>query len=102
MEEDKDAGRSDAQGEAFNYDDILEHLGQMGRFQMRNFLWLCLPAIFPGFITMSLSFTGGVPNYRSLSKSHDVNSILLLIFLSRLNFPDATSTDVMTASPLTE
>lgn len=52
------------EGEPFNYDDILEHLGQFGKSQMRIFLWLCIPAFFPGIVTMSYSFTGGVPNYR--------------------------------------
>jgi MFS transporter, OCT family, solute carrier family 22 (organic cation transporter), member 4/5 len=52
------------EGDPFNYDDILKHLGQLGKFQLRAFLWLCLPAIFPGLITMSLTFTGGVPDYR--------------------------------------
>ena len=52
-------------GEPFNYDYILEsHIGQLGKFQLGTFLWLCLPALFPGFITMSYSFTGGVPDYR--------------------------------------
>ena len=64
MEVKKDDDGVAAQGEPFNYDDILEHLGQIGKFQLRSFLWLCLPAIFPGFVTMSLIFTGGVPNYR--------------------------------------
>lgn len=50
--------------EAFNYDDILEHLGQMGKFQLRTFLLLCLPAFFPGIVIMSYTFTGGVPKYR--------------------------------------
>lgn len=59
--------KSDAEigdGEAFDYDDILEHLGQMGKYQFRSFLWLCLPAIFPGFVTMSYIFTGDIPEYR--------------------------------------
>ena len=64
MEVKKDDGGVAAQGEPFNYDDILEHLGQIGKFQLRSFLWLCLPAIFPGFVTMSLIFIEGVPNYR--------------------------------------
>jgi hypothetical protein len=51
-------------GEAFNYDDILEHVGQLGRYQLRTFLWLCLPAFFPGIVVMSYTFTGAVPNYR--------------------------------------
>ena len=53
------------QGEPFNYDDILEqHLGQLGKFQLRSFLLLCIPALFPGLIAMSYTFTGAVPNYR--------------------------------------
>lgn len=52
------------QGEAFNYDDILEHVGQLGKYQLRTFLLLCLPAFFPGIVVMSYTFTGAVPNYR--------------------------------------
>jgi OCT family organic cation transporter-like MFS transporter 4/5 len=51
-------------GEAFNYDDILEHVGQLGKYQLRTFLLLCLPAFFPGIVVMSYTFTGAVPNYR--------------------------------------
>ena len=60
---------SDLIGEPFNYDYILEtHIGQLGKFQLRSFLWLCLPALLPGFVTMSYSFTGGVPEYRYTTK----------------------------------
>ena len=52
-------------GEPFNYDDIMElHIGQLGKFQLRTFLWLCLPALFPGLIVMTYTFTGGAPDYR--------------------------------------
>lgn len=47
-----------------NYDDILEQIGQMGKFQLRTFLWLCLPAFFPGIVIMSHTFTGAIPDYR--------------------------------------
>lgn len=47
-----------------SYDEILEKLGQMGKFQLKTFLWLCLPAFFPGIVIMSYTFTGGTPNYR--------------------------------------
>ena len=47
-----------------SYDDILEKLGQMGKFQLRTFLWLCLPALFPGIVIMSYTFTGAIPDYR--------------------------------------
>lgn len=52
------------EGEAFNYDDILEHVGQLGKYQLHTFLLLCLPAFFPGIVVMSYTFTGAVPNYR--------------------------------------
>jgi OCT family organic cation transporter-like MFS transporter 4/5 len=62
-EKEKEEG-GNLEGEAFNYDDILKHLGQIGKFQLQTVLWLCLPALFPAFVTMSLTFTGGVPDYR--------------------------------------
>jgi len=53
----------------FNYDDILEnHLGQLGKFQLRSFLWLCIPAMFHGSNILSYIFIGGVPLYRFLKK----------------------------------
>lgn len=64
IKEDKKSDVEIGKGEVFNYDDILEHLGQMGKFQFRTFLWLCVPAFFPGIVVMSYNFTGGIPNYR--------------------------------------
>jgi len=50
--------------EPFNYDEILEHVGQLGKYQLWSYLWLCLPMLFPSIIVMSYSFIGGVPEYR--------------------------------------
>ena len=50
--------------EPFNYDQILEHVGQLGKYQLWSYLWLCLPMLFPSIIVMSYSFIGGVPEYR--------------------------------------
>ncbi len=51
--------------ETFDYDEILEnHLGQMGKFQLRSFLCLCLPAMFHGSTILSYIFIGAVPLYR--------------------------------------
>ena len=52
------------EGEAFNYDDILEHTGQMGKFQRRICLLLFIPAFFPGAAVMSNTFTGAIPDYK--------------------------------------
>ena len=52
------------EGGAFNYDDILEHTGQMGKFQRRICLLLFIPAFFPGVAIMSNTFTGAIPDYK--------------------------------------
>ena len=51
-------------GQPFNYDDILVHIGEIGKFQLRTALLLCFPAFFPGIVTMSYQFIGAVPEYR--------------------------------------
>lgn len=52
-------------GDPFNYDDIMDlYLGQMGKFQFTAFILLCLPALLPGPVLMSYTFTGAVPEYR--------------------------------------
>lgn len=50
--------------EPFDYDRILDHLGHLGKAQLRAFLWLCIPAMIPGFAVMSYIFTGAIPDYR--------------------------------------
>ena len=47
-----------------DYDEIMEHIGQLGRFQLRHFLFLCFPALFPRIVVMSHTFTGAIPKYR--------------------------------------
>ena len=50
--------------EAFHYDDILEHIGQIGKFQLRTAVCMALAAFFPGIVVWSYTFTGFVPRYR--------------------------------------
>jgi len=50
--------------EPYNYDDILEHIGQLGKYQLLISMLLLIPAFFPGIVVMSYSFVGGVPDYR--------------------------------------
>lgn len=50
--------------EPFDYDRILDHLGHLGKAQLSAFLWLCIPAMIPGFAVMSYIFTGAIPDYR--------------------------------------
>ena len=49
-----------------NYDEILTHIGQIGRYSLLTFLPLCFAFLFPGAIVQSYNFIGGVPKYRSL------------------------------------
>ena len=50
--------------EAFNYDIILDHIGQLGKFQLNTSLWLFVPALLSGLVLMSHSFTGAIPPFR--------------------------------------
>jgi len=63
-EEKKTASVEIQKGEAFNYDDILNHIGQMGKFQLRSYLLLCFPCLFFGPVIMSYLFIGAIPRYR--------------------------------------
>lgn len=51
-------------GRPFNYDDILVHIGEMGKFQLIIIICLCVPALFPGIVTYSYQFVGHVSPYR--------------------------------------
>jgi len=52
--------------EAFDYDVVLDHIGQMGKYQLRTCLWLSIPLMFSTMVGVSLNFTGGVPKFRCL------------------------------------
>lgn len=49
---------------AINYDVILEHIGEIGKYSMLTFVPVCLVALFPGLVFMSSIFTTAIPNYR--------------------------------------
>jgi len=48
----------------FSYDEVLEHIGQLGPYQLRSFLVLLMPCFFFGLTIMSYIFTAGIPRYR--------------------------------------
>ena len=75
------------EGEAFNYDDILGHIGHMGKFQLRSYLPLCLPALFFGPVIMSYIFIGAIPKYRYVK--------LILITTRKVERRHLNSLDVM-------
>lgn len=50
--------------EAFDYDEILKHIGEMGKSQILHVLLICLPVLFPSIALLSYTFTGAIPRYR--------------------------------------
>ena len=61
--------------EIVDYDTILEHTGQMEKFQLR----ICL-LLFPGVAVMSYHFTGAIPRYRFHPKT---NQFIHTFFLKK-------------------
>lgn len=47
-----------------DFDEMLEELGEMGRFQKMTYALICLPVLFAAANSLSYVFTAGVPNYR--------------------------------------
>ena len=66
--------------EIVDYDTILEHTGQMGKFQLRICLLLFFPAFFPGIAVMSYDFTGAIPRYRFHPK---INQFIQIFFVKK-------------------
>ncbi|XP_067627649.1 organic cation transporter protein isoform X2 [Eurosta solidaginis] len=49
-----------------DFDQILEEIGEFGRYQKTNYLLICLPVMFAAANSLSYVFTAGVPSYRCL------------------------------------
>ncbi|XP_060531615.1 organic cation transporter protein isoform X2 [Cylas formicarius] len=54
----------DEEDPMMDFDDMLEELGELGRFQIINYLLICLPVLFAAANSLSYVFTAGVPEYR--------------------------------------
>ena len=50
--------------QVFSYDAILDHIGQLGTFQLLTCVLLCFPIFFADIASMCYIFTGAVPEYR--------------------------------------
>jgi len=68
LHEDDDSMRNNSTAKqsetTFSYDEVLEHIGQLGRYQLCTFLVLLLPCFFFGLTILSYTFVGGMPQYR--------------------------------------
>lgn len=49
---------------AMDFDEVLEEIGEFGRFQITNYLLVCLPVLFSAANSLTYVFTAGIPNYR--------------------------------------
>lgn len=47
-----------------DFDDVLEELGELGRFQIKVYTLVCLPVLFAAANSLSYVFTAGSPYYR--------------------------------------
>ncbi|CAG9822517.1 unnamed protein product [Phaedon cochleariae] len=47
-----------------DFDDMLEELGELGRFQIFTYILVCFPVLFAASNSLSYVFTAGIPNYR--------------------------------------
>lgn len=51
-------------------DNILEHIGELGKYQKTNYLLVCLPVLFGAANSLTYVFTAAVPKYRYVKYSH--------------------------------
>lgn len=47
-----------------DFDLILEEIGEFGKFQLTNYLLICLPVFYGAANSLSYVFTARTPNYR--------------------------------------
>jgi OCT family organic cation transporter-like MFS transporter 4/5 len=47
-----------------DFDEVLDEIGDFGRYQIITYLLICLPVIFSAANSLTYVFTAGVPNYR--------------------------------------
>uniref|UniRef100_A0A336L4Z8 CSON004419 protein n=1 Tax=Culicoides sonorensis TaxID=179676 RepID=A0A336L4Z8_CULSO len=52
-------------------DNILEQIGEFGKFQIQNYLLICLPVIFSAANSLTYVFTAAIPKYRCFVPSCD-------------------------------
>ena len=57
-------GGKDPQKVGLNYDEVMDYIGQFGRFQRKIFLWLSLVSAAAGLAVVVFAFTAFVPKYR--------------------------------------
>lgn len=51
---------------SLDFDDMLEELGELGRYQILMYTLVCIPVLFGAANSLTYVFTAGFPNYRCL------------------------------------
>ncbi|XP_031343832.1 organic cation transporter protein-like isoform X2 [Photinus pyralis] len=51
---------------SLDFDDVVEELGELGRYQILMYTLACIPVLFGAANSLTYVFTAGVPNYRCL------------------------------------
>ncbi|XP_046742427.1 uncharacterized protein LOC124409078 [Diprion similis] len=57
-----------------DFDEVLEELGELGKFQLINYFLICLPVFFSAANSLSYVFVAGVPEYRCYIEGCDDRS----------------------------
>jgi len=57
----------------FNYDEVLDEIGEFGVFQFTNYILIALPLFFSAGNSLTYVFTAGIPNYRFVFSKLGVN-----------------------------
>ncbi|KAM7345221.1 organic cation transporter protein isoform 2-T5 [Cochliomyia hominivorax] len=58
-----------------DFDQVLEEIGEFGRYQKTNYLLICLPVMFAAANSLSYVFTAGTPAYRCvIPQCDDLNN----------------------------
>ena len=70
----EDPGPSVGPNGRIDYDEVLKHVGQMGKFQTWVFLLLCLVSALSGLAVFAFGFTG---NYLILEPQNIIGEILI-------------------------
>ena len=70
-------GGKDPQKVGLNYDEVMDYIGQFGRFQRKIFLWLSLVSAAAGLAVVVFAFTAFVPKYRQGSIKYSSQNICI-------------------------
>lgn len=74
-----------------NFEDVLERVGEFGRFQKFIFSLLCIPPIFSGMHTLSYVFTSAVPSHRCYVHGCDTSRTTYLEPWTQFSIPALSS-----------